>query len=109
MEDIDGGLHPAVDGQSLDETISFNQFRIRYPICCTALNCERSDGVMSRSAEGVKDPGPRSVSDYDGDSPALLATTATVGAFPRWRATTMATDAQLINAVSKLGRTHTRY
>ena len=63
---------------------------------------------MSRSAERVKDPGPRSVCDNDGDSPALLSTTATVGAFPRWPATTMATrrDAQLINAVRKLGRTH---
>ena len=66
---------------------------------------------MSRSAERVKDPWPRSVSVNDGYSPALLATTATVGAFPRWPATTMATrkDAQLINAVSKLGRTHMGY
>ena len=53
---------------------------------------------MSRSAERVKGPGPRSVGDNDGDSPALLATTATVRAFPPWPATTMTTrrDAQLI-------------
>ena len=63
---------------------------------------------MSRSADRVKDLGPRSVGDNDSDSPALLATTATVGAFPRWPATTMTTrrDAQLINAVRKLGQTH---
>ena len=63
---------------------------------------------MSRSAERVQDPGPRSVCDNDGDRPALLATTATVRAFPRWPATLMTTrrDAQLINAVRKLGRTH---
>ena len=42
---------------------------------------------MSRSAERVKGPGPRSVGDNDGDSPALLATTATVRAFPPWPAT----------------------
>ena len=66
---------------------------------------------MSRSAERVKEPGPRSVRDYDGDSPVLLATTATVRAFPRWPATSMTTrrDAQLINAVRKLGRTHMTY
>ena len=66
---------------------------------------------MSRSAERVKDPGPRSVGHYDGDSPALLAMTATVGAFPHWPATTTATrrDVQLINAVRKLGRTHMGY
>ena len=54
---------------------------------------------MSGSAERVKGPGPRSVADNDGDSPALLATTATVRAFPRWPATTMATrrNTQLIN------------
>ena len=71
---------------------------------------------MRRSAERVKDQGPQSV----GDSPALLATTATLRAFPRWPATTMTTrrdaqlinavttrrDAQLINVVRKLGRTH---
>ena len=33
---------------------------------------------MSRSAARVKGSGPRSVCDNDGDSPALLATTATV-------------------------------
>ena len=33
---------------------------------------------MSRNAERVKDPGPQSVADNDGDSPALLATTATI-------------------------------
>ena len=66
---------------------------------------------MSRSAERVKDPGLQSVDDNDGDSPALLATTAMVRAFPRWPATTMATrrDAQLINAVSMLGRIHMGY
>ena len=66
---------------------------------------------MSRSAERVKDPGSRYVGDNDKDSPALLATTATVGAFPRWPVTTMATRrvAQLINAVSKLSRTHMGY
>ena len=59
---------------------------------------------MSRCAERMKDP----VADNDWDSPALLETTATVGAFPRWPAATMATrrDAQLINAVRKLSRTH---
>ena len=59
---------------------------------------------MSRSAERVKGPGSRSVCDNDGDSPALLATTATVRAFPRWPAKSMTTrrDAQLINAVKKL-------
>ena len=41
---------------------------------------------MSRSAERVKGPGPQSVGDNDGDSPALLATTATVRAFPPWPA-----------------------
>ena len=63
---------------------------------------------MSRSTERVKDPGPRSVCDNDGDSPALLATTATVQAFPRWPATSVTTrrDAQLNNAVRKLDRTH---
>ena len=63
---------------------------------------------MSRSAERAKNPGPRSGSDNDGDSPALLATTTIVGTFPHWPATTMATrrDAQLINVVRKLGRTH---
>ena len=70
--------------------MNFIQARIRYPICCTALICERSDSAMSRSAERVKDPWPRSVGDTDGDSLALLATTVTVGAFPRWP-TTMAT------------------
>ena len=43
---------------------------------------------MSQSAERVKDPGPRSVrdnGDNDGESPALLAMTATVGAFPHCR------------------------
>ena len=66
---------------------------------------------MSRSAERAKDPGPRSVGGNAGDSPARLATTAMVGAFPRWSVTTMATrkDAQLINAVSKLGPTHMVY
>ena len=66
---------------------------------------------MSRSAERANDPGPRSVSDNDGDSPALLATTATVRAFPRCPATSMITrrDAQLINAVRKLGRTRMAY
>ena len=68
---------------------------------------------MSRSAERVKDPGTRSVGDNDGDSPALalLATTATVRAFPRWPATSMTTrrDAQLINVFRKLGRTHMAY
>ena len=54
-----------------------------YRICCVALICERSDSVMSRSAEMVTDPGLRCVADNDGDSPSLLATTATVGAFPR--------------------------
>ena len=59
---------------------------------------------MSRSAVRVKDQGLRYVSD--GDSPALLATT-----FPRWPVATMATrrDAQLINALSKLGLTHMGY
>ena len=66
---------------------------------------------MSRSAERVKGQGPRSVGDNDGDSPALLATTAMVRAFPPWPATSMTTrrDAQLINAVRKLGRTHMAY
>ena len=65
---------------------------------------------MSRSAERVKDPGPRSVGDNNGDSPALLAMAATIG-FPRWPATSMMTrrDAQLINAVRKLVRTHVAY
>ena len=92
-------------------SINFSQVRIRYPTCCTALTCERSDSVMNRSAERVTDPGMRFVDDNDGDSPALLATTATVGAFPRWPATTMATrrDAQLIKAVRKLGWTHMGY
>ena len=61
---------------------------------------------MTRNSERVKDPGPRPVADNDGDrsSPALLATTATVGAFPHWPSATMVTrrDAQLICAVSKL-------
>ena len=59
----------------------------------------------SRSAQRVKDPGPRSVGNNDGDCPARLATTTTVRAFPRWPATSMTTrrGAQLINAVSKLG------
>ena len=35
---------------------------------------------MSQSAERVKDPGPRSVSDNDGDSPALRSTTTMAGA-----------------------------
>ena len=63
---------------------------------------------MSRSAERVKGPGPRSVSDNDGDSPALLAMNATVRACPPWPATSMTTrrDAQVINTVRKLGRTH---
>ena len=66
---------------------------------------------MSRSAERVKDPGTRSVGDNDGDSPALLTTTVTVRAFPRWPATSVTTrrDAQLINAARKLGRTHMAY
>ena len=70
-----------------------------------------SDKIMSRSAERVKGPGPPSVGDNDGDSPALLATTATVRAFPPWPATSMTTrrDAQLINVVRKLGRTHMAY
>ena len=52
---------------------------------------------MSRSAERVKGPGPRSVGDNDGDSPVLLVTTATVRAFPPWPATWMTTrrEAQL--------------
>ena len=81
---------------------------MRYPICCIEFTCERSDSVVSRNAEKVKDPGLRSASDNDGDSPTLLATTATVGTFPRWPATTMTTrrEAQLINVVGKLGRTH---
>ena len=76
-----------------------------------ALICERSDSVMSRRAERVKDPGLRSIADNDGDSLALLATTAKVGTFPRWPAATLATrkDTQLINVVSKLGRAHTGY
>ena len=66
---------------------------------------------MRRSAERVKGLGLRSVGDNDGDSLALLATTATVWAFPPWPATSMTTrrDAQLINAVRKLGRTHMAY
>ena len=68
---------------------------------------------MSRSAERVKGPGPRSVGDNDGDSLALLATTATVRAFPPWPATSMTTrdrrGAQLINAVRKLGQTDMAY
>ena len=43
---------------------------------------------MSGRPERVKDPGLGSVADNDGDSPALLETTATVGAFlagPRLR------------------------
>ena len=66
---------------------------------------------MSRSAERVKGPGLRSVGDNDGDSPALLAMTATVRAFPPWPATSMTTrrDAKLINAVRKLGLTHMAY
>ena len=57
---------------------------------------------MSRSAERVKGPGPRSVGDNDGDSLALLATTATLRAFPPWPATSMTTrrDAQLIERCS---------
>ena len=60
---------------------------------------------MSRSAERVKDPGPQSVGDNDGDSSALLAMTATVRAFPRWPATSMTTrrDAQLINFGQQAG------
>ena len=46
---------------------------------------------MSRSAERVKGPGPRSVGDNDGDSPALLATTAMIRAFPPCPATSMTT------------------
>ena len=46
---------------------------------------------MSRSAKRVKGPGPRSVGDNDGDSPALLATTTTVRAFPPWPATSITT------------------
>ena len=60
---------------------------------------------MSRSAERVKSPGPRSVCDNGRDSPAaLLATTATLRAFPPWPAKSMTTrrDAQLINAIRKL-------
>ena len=40
--------------------------------------------------------------------PALLATTTTVGAFPRWPAAMMTTwgKAELMNTLSKLGRTH---
>ena len=66
---------------------------------------------MSRSAERVKDLGPRCVGDNDGNSPTLLATTATVGAFPRRPVATMATrrNAQLINTVRKLGQTHMGY
>ena len=42
---------------------------------------------MSRSAKRVNGPGPRSVGDNDGESPALLATTTvTVRAFPPWPA-----------------------
>ena len=52
---------------------------------------------MSRSAERVKNPGPLFVGDNDGDSPAPLATAATVRAFPRWPATSITTrrDAQV--------------
>ena len=52
---------------------------------------------MSRSAERVKGPGPRSVGDNDGDSPAPLATTATVRTFPHWPVTSITTrrDAQV--------------
>ena len=60
---------------------------------------------MSWRGERVKDPGLRSVADNNGDSPALLATTATVKAFPRWPAATMAArrDVQLMKAISKVG------
>ena len=63
--------------------------------------------VISQRVEKVKDPGLQSVADIDGDSLALLVTTATVGAIPRWMATmAIRRDAQLINAVSKLDQTH---
>ena len=68
-------------------SVNFNQVRTRYPY---AVSCKRSDSVMSRSAEKVKDLGPWSVTDNDWDSPAFPATTSTVGAFPLWPATTMA-------------------
>ena len=66
---------------------------------------------MCQSADKVKYPGLRTVADSDGDSQALLATTATIGAFPCWPAAMMAArrDVQLINVVSKLGRTHIEY
>ena len=62
---------------------------------------------MSRSAERVKGPGPRSVGDNDGDSPALLATTATVRAFPPWPATSMTTSEDQDGRVQCLCRQHT--
>ena len=49
----------------------------------TALICQRSNSVMSRCAERVKDPGLGSVADNDVQSPVLLVTTAVVGVFPR--------------------------
>ena len=63
--------------------------------------CEVGQCHESKCSEGEG-----SGADSDGDSPALLATT-----FPRWPAATMAArrDAQLINALSKLGRTHMGY
>ena len=45
---------------------------------CTYLWEVGQSMTMSRSAERTKDPGLRSVGDNNGDSLALLATTATV-------------------------------
>ena len=65
------------------------------------------EGRCSERAEGPG-LGCWPVADDDGDSPALLATTTTVGAFPCWPAATMTTwgKAELMNTLRKLGRTH---
>ena len=53
MEDIDGGLHPAVDGQSLDEDEEYSRERtdmISLEYVITIVGClDTSDLIVSNS------------------------------------------------------------
>ena len=47
MEDIDGGLHPAVDGQSLDEDECFNRLREIVPDSATRIQKTGFDQIIN--------------------------------------------------------------